>query len=249
MRNLIKADMQRILKKKSIWIAFIFMVAVVAGEIFYQVSKAPDRNFGFAVAAADGMSYVGLVLGTILVLNIYADDFKSTAYINVVGRGINRKKFIIAKFLDALIIIGGMYLCGGALIFGLQAGLGISLTSLEIRFLFLTFMNELIFTAASISIAALIFFITENNVLGILAFLSINMIIPVTIVFVRTNPTFAKYNIEKLYLDGAASSMFSDFMMGQVGAGLLKLFIILAVYVFAAIIASIIIFRKKELDF
>ena len=139
----------------SFWIAFIFMVAVVAGEIFYQVSKAPDRNFGFAVAAADGMSYVGLVLGTILVLNIYADDFKSTAYINVVGRGINRKKFIIAKFLDALIIIGGMYLCGGALIFGLQAGLGISLTSLEIRFLFLTFVNELIFTAASISIAAM----------------------------------------------------------------------------------------------
>ena len=90
---------------------------------------------------------------------------------------------------------------------------------------------------------------TGNNALGILAFIGMNLIIPVAIEFVKTNPTVAKFHVDRLYVTGATSSMVSDFLMGQVGDGLLKLFLILSVYVFAAIIVSIILFRKKELDF
>ncbi|MCR5103957.1 MAG: hypothetical protein K6B68_05815 [Eubacterium sp.] len=88
-----------------------------------------------------------------------------------------------------------------------------------------------------------------DNALGILAFLGVNMIIPVAIEFIKIDPTVAKFHLDRFYVDGAASSMVSDFMMGQVGAGLLKLFLILAVYVAAAIVGSIVLFRKKELDF
>ena len=37
--------------------------------------------------------------------------------------------------------------------------------------------------------------------------------------------------------------------MRQTGAGLLKLILVIAVYVVAAIVGTIILFRKKELDF
>ena len=117
MRNLIKADLQRILRKKSIWLTFIFMVAFVTGMIFHDLAKVPDKSCGFVTTATDSLIYVALVLGIVLVVNVYADDFKSTAYINVVGRGVNRLKFIIAKFLDAVIILVGMYVCAGALLF------------------------------------------------------------------------------------------------------------------------------------
>ena len=38
MRNLIKADMQRILRKKSIWVALILMIAIVIGDILYTIN-------------------------------------------------------------------------------------------------------------------------------------------------------------------------------------------------------------------
>ncbi len=249
MRNLIKADLQRILRKKSIWLTFIFMVAFVTGMIFHDLAKVPDKSFGFVTTATDSLSYVAVVLGIVLVVNVYADDFKSTAYINVVGRGVNRLKFIIAKFLDAVILLVGMYVCAGALLFGLQAALGLSFTSMEIAYVFWYCVGDIIITAACLSIASLLFYVTGNNALGILAFFGVNMIIPVAIEFIKIDPTVAKFHLDRFYVDGAASSMVSDFMMGQVGAGLLKLFLILAVYVAAAIVGSIVLFRKKELDF
>ena len=249
MRNLIKADMQRILRKKSIWLAFIFMIAIVAGEILYKVNVAPDRNLGFAVAASDSIGYVGLVLGIILVLNIYADDFKASTYINIVGHGISRLKYIITKYLDAAIILVGIYACAGVLVFGLQVGLGVELSSLETSFIFWRFMSEIIFAAAGISVASLCFFITENSAIGVLAFLGIELVIPVALEFVRTNPTVVKYHLDRIYLYDICSSMLSDFLMRQTGAGLLKLILVITVYVIAAIVGSIIYFRKKELDF
>ena len=67
--------------------------------------------------------------------------------------------------------------------------------------------------------------------------------------YIRTNPTAAKYNVDRLYISGACDSIIEDFVTGQTGAGLLKMLLVFAVYVVAAIVASIIFFRKKELDF
>ena len=249
MRNLIKADMQRILRKKSIWLAFIFMIVIVAGEILYKVNVAPDRNLGFAVAVSDSIGYVGLVLGIILVLNIYADDFKASTYINIVGHGISRLKYIITKYLDAMILLVAMYVLACVLIFGLKVGLGVQLSSLEMRFMWCNLLCEIIPVAASISIASLFYFQTGNNALGMLVYLGIELVIPVAIEFIKTNPTVVKYHLDRIYLTDVCSSMLDDLVMRQTGAGLLKLILVIAVYVVAAIVGTIILFRKKELDF
>ena len=249
MRKLIKADMGRLLRKKGVWFAFIFMIAMLVGMIFYRMNGAPDQDFAFAIGVVDGLSFDGLIMGMVLILGVYADDFKSTAYINVVGRGINRKKFIITKFLDAMIILVGMYLCAGAIAFGLKAGLGISLSSVEAKFIFLRFLYEIISTTSSIVIASLAFFIAENNAIGVIVFICFEIIIPTTIEFIVTNPIVAKYGLNRLFITGATESMLTDFIIGQNGSGFLKLFLILTFYVAAAIIASCIVFGKKELDF
>ena len=44
MRNLIKADMQRILRKKSIWLAFIFMIAIVAAAVSMFTAKSIKKS-------------------------------------------------------------------------------------------------------------------------------------------------------------------------------------------------------------
>lgn len=249
MRKLIKADLGRILRKKSILFSFFLMVACFVGMILYNISTFPDPAFGFAVAVSDASSWIALILGIVLVLNVYADDFKSTAYINVVGRGINRQKFIITKVIDALIILVGMYVCAGLVVVGLKFGLGYTFSSAEVTFMVGRCLNDILLTGAGIAIASVFFYLTENNTIGMLVFLGIDMVIPVALINLAANPTVVKYHIDKLYLTGACSSMTSDFIMGQTGAGLLKLFLIIAAYMVTAVVASIIIFRKKELDF
>ena len=225
MRNLIKADMQRILRKKSIWVALILMIAIVIGDIFYTINTSADKNLAFAVGASESFYFLGLVVGIILVLNVYADDIKSTSYINVVGQGISRVKYIITKYLDAMILLVAMYVLACVLIFGLKAGLGVQLSSLEMRFMWCNLLCEII------------------PVLGI------ELVIPVAIEFIKTNPTVVKYHLDRIYLTDVCSSILDDLVMRQTGAGLLKLILVIAVYVVAAIVGTIILFRKKELDF
>ena len=249
MRNLIKADMQRILRKKSIWVALILMIAIVIGDIFYTINTSADKNLAFAVGASESFYFLGLVVGIILVLNVYADDIKSTSYINVVGQGISRVKYILTKYLDAMILLVAMYVLACVLIFGLKAGLGVQLSSLETRFIWCNLLCEIIPVAASISIASLIYFQTGNNALGMLVYLGIELVIPVAIEFIKTNPTVVKYHLDRIYLTDVCSSILDDLVMRQTGAGLLKLILVIAVYVVAAIVGSIVLFRKKELDF
>ena len=63
MRKLIKADLRRILKKKSIWFTFVFMILMVTIVPLVKMSKAPDKDFAFTVGSAEGISYVALLLG------------------------------------------------------------------------------------------------------------------------------------------------------------------------------------------
>ena len=70
MRNLIKADLDRILRKKSIWILLVLVLAGAAVTVFDRVLKAPARGAAFAVYACESISYLGLIIGFVLELNL-----------------------------------------------------------------------------------------------------------------------------------------------------------------------------------
>lgn len=82
-----------------------------------------------------------------------------------------------------------------------------------------------------------------------LVYLGIELVIPVAIEFIKTNPTVVKYHLDRIYLTDVCSSILDDLVMRQTGVGLLKLILVIAVYVVAAIVGTIILFRKKELEF
>ncbi len=249
MRKLIKADLRRILRKKAIWILLILIIIVLPIRTISGLGNVSDEDFAFALKVADGINLFGIVLGLILVLNVYADDFNATTYINTIGRGLSRTKYIMAKFLVVMIVAVAFYMLEGLLAFGLTYVAGVHLNSDEVLIIVCRCVADIVSIASSVAITSVFFFLTENATLGVLVYLAIVLIIPVAIELVIALPFVQKIHLDRYYMTGALSMMTSDFIMGMTLQGILVLLATIVVYVGIAIAASIIVFRKKELDF
>lgn len=249
MRNLIKADIDRILRRKIIWIILVIMFIILAYNSVGKIDEAPDIDLAFTVSICHGISYVGLLIGIMLVLNIYGDDFKSMTFIRAIGRGISRPKLILARLLDTLLILINIYIVGGIYTFILNLALGVHLSSEMATYIFLQYASIVMCTTCSVVIAAAAFYLTENATLGIIAYLSADLLIPLALEFVKLFPNVSKYHLERYYFTGLSSSMVTDFMIGATGDGILKAVCIIAVYILGATAATILLFNRKELDF
>ena len=249
MRKLIKADIQRILRKKSIWILFVFMIIFVTLMSIGDLGVGPDESFSFTTGAAESVSYIGAILGLMMVLFVYTDDFKSTNYINTIGRGFSRPKYVLTKFLVSMIISASIYIIAELLVIILALASGVHLTNAEVLFIVLKGIGDLIYMASSIAITSIFFFLTENGTIGVIVYLTVVLIIPVVLELIVNIPIVSNLHLNRYYLAGASSIMISDFIIGATLEGFLYLFIILAVYVGAALGISILVFRKKELEF
>lgn len=249
MRKLVQADIDRILRRKALWIMVVAIFFIVMMAIFNRVFRAPDQGSGFAVAACDGISLVGLYVGFFLILNIYADDFKSMTFINVVGRGISRDKLILAKFIDCLVILFNMYVIAGLMTLFMKITTGTLLTPTQSKYLFLNSLANLLCITAAVMIAAFFFYMTENAVMGVIVYIICTIILPMVLKLVGLLPGLAGYHLERYYFYGFASAGITDFMIGDVLKGLGAMLGIVVIYIGGSLAATILLFRKKELDF
>lgn len=249
MSRLIKADIDRVLRRKALWFLVIAVLAIVTFIIFDRVLSAPDKGFAFAAAAGDGFTQVGFIVGLFLILNIYADDFKSMSFINVIGRGVSRWKVIIAKLIDTYVIMINMYFVSVLMILLLKFIMGISLSPVEVQYIVFKAVCDVITTTASIVVAAVFFYMTENTVLGVIAFIFCEVIIPMALDLVVMIPRISQFHLERIFISGITSSMMADFMFGNILGGIGLLLLINVAYIGLPILITILLFNIKELDF
>ena len=249
MRKLIRADMDRILRKRGFFLIAVFVLIIIPLCVVMSMQEAYDLNFAFTVGFMDGIDFLGIVSGFFLVLSIYVDEFKSMSFIGVIGRGITRKKLILARFLDTWLILFFLYGEGAVIGICLKLLFGVKLTSLMILYIFLACAGALISTVISVMIAAAFFYLTENMPLGMIVYMMFDFIIPLTMELIIMIPTVAKFHPDRLYYTGVISSVMSDFLMGGIGEGLFKLLLVLLIYLGGALSITIFLFKKKELDF
>ena len=181
MRRLIKADLKRILRRKSIWIFFAAVCLITVWDVVVNIDGAPDRDFVFAFAAADNSGFLGLLIGFVLIVRIYADEFKSMVMIGVIGRGLSRDKFVIGKFLDLCVLTVLMEVITIIFVFILKAAFGATFAPIETRFLIVSFIIEFLQTIAYVAIAAFFYFLSENAAVGLFAYLTFQIIIPLAL--------------------------------------------------------------------
>ena len=213
-----------------------------------EVNDAVDRDF-FYIMRLSRQASAMLVIGFVLILGIYGDEFKAMTMIGVIGSGLDRNKFVLAKFLDVLILGCQFMVLTGIFAIVIAKVFGIHLSSTELSFMVTAFFLDFLELICYVTISALFFFLSENVAMGVFAFLAFEIIIPLALTFASAVPFVQKYHLESYYTSGLISTAFSDFVMGDVLEGLCLVVITILVYIGLPLFGMMFYFGKKELDF
>ena len=250
MRRLLEADMKRIMTKIIPWLLLLVVWIFLGVRLAVGIGDSIDRNFFFLRTVGSALAFMDLVIGFSALLGVYGDEFKSMAMIGVIGRGISRDKFVLAKFLDSVLLIVEMLALSVIYILILKAVFGVTYNAVETRYTVCAIVFTLIEEIAYVTIAAIFYFLSENAAIGLFAYLAFELIIPATLnIAIHLSPFLKKLQIERWYVTGMCSSAYSDFILGDVGGAILMMIPAIAVYIAAMLVITMLIFRKKELDF
>ncbi len=248
MRRLIRADLKRVLKKKSLVI--IFIVAMLSMIIRIMAVADEEQNF-FAPVYRNLSSFTlfHLALGVVMFNSIYADDFKAMSFATVIGRGISRKKVVIAKLLDITILTVIIYsvmaiiLTGICNTYGFEHGHALS-TVWYGYFVILAYR-----TIGYLALASMILYITNNIPVSTIVLVILYIAMPYISVVLQLNENIKRLHLERINYVGLADSALADFVFGDYSVGMIKMLIGLVLYLGAVIITTGIWFDKKELEF
>ena len=249
MRRLIRADIRRILKKRSVIILFFLMLLYLC---LIVIGSYPAFDQDPLVPVKELMSHTRmpeLVLGLVILFGVYADDFRSMSYSCVIGRGLTRSKLVLAKLLDTVILTVIMY---GIITLVLTAGLravDCSFTPRLSRAFYMTIFIAVYKTVGYIALSSMILYITNNIPLTTISLLLLYIVVPFSTLLFSLNAQVKAVHIERLHYAGLADNAFSDFLFGSAGMGIGKLLLGLLVYLGLVLFVTVKIFDKKELEF
>ena len=249
MRRLIRADIRRILKKRSVIILFLLMLLYLC---LIVIGSYPAFDQDPLVPVKELMSHTRmpeLVLGLVILFGVYADDFRSMTYTCVIGRGLTRSKLVLAKLLDTVILAALMY---GIITLVLSVGLkfvGCSFTPRLRRAFYMTILITVYKTVGYIALSSMILYITNNIPLTTISLLLLYIVVPFSTLLFSLNAQVKALHIERLHYAGLADNAFSDFLFGSAGMGIGKLLLGLLVYLGLVLFVTVKIFDKKELEF
>ena len=113
MRNVFKADILRVLKKKSFLLLSVIQILVmVAAAVIAKFFPGDDLNSAFKVGISIGVLPYTILIGIPVFLAVFSDDFRSHAMQVAIGRGTSRGRLIRCRFFEVVFVF-----CETALVF------------------------------------------------------------------------------------------------------------------------------------
>ena len=236
MRQLIKGDIVRILRKKEIYIfAFILYFILFAVKSKTEVEDQID-SFESMVAL------IGMLLCIIPVyLTVYGDEIRTGSMQTVIGRGLSRRKVIISKLIDCAILFTMMFMVFLLLFFVKNAIAGLVLTPKQNLMAFVYVLLTCIRAMAYFALTGLFLFASWNVAIGLTACVML-VFINISLILVQTN---LHIPVHDYWIDGLISTAYSDLMIGDFPW---KLIVVAAIYIVGTVFVTIKIFDRKELD-
>ncbi len=249
MHNYMFADIARVLKKRSVRFGIPgFALCLALLLLFYGGNGAVSADMRRAVEFA--LDFFPLVIGALLFVSIYADDFKCRAMQVAIGAGVSREGIVLAKFGECALLLLFTLVPTAALCFLLPGVRHLFYTGVETVSVALTIAQVFLRTLGFMQLAATLCFLTQNSLQGVIAFalLSSNALyILITMIFL-TGPL--KNNVGRLQpflYTSMLRSVQADILTGKPFVGILVLAI--GVYMLLPLILALPGFRKKELSF
>ena len=237
MKNLIRADFWRILRKPSFYILnFLTLLALAVTNNMESAAEQLDS----IKSLMDLLSL--LILGITVFLCVYGDEIKSGRLVSVIGSGISRRKLILAKLNE----VGILFVWYFAIAFGIavakNAYAGIGVTPKQSLFLLLYLFYLILKGIGYFAVASLVVFLTWNTAAGMIILVSAIMISEPLFRVAQQELVLPFYDIS---FQGLLTASYTAFSAGTVGWQVVPAVV---VYICGITVLSIYLFNKKEIE-
>ncbi len=249
MRRLIWGDFRRILGKKSVGIIFILCLLFIVGRVNLLYAAYDKSPFAAVKYLIQSLPMVSTIIILVIFNAVYADDFKSMSFVTAIGRGIPRAKVVIAKLIVIAILMTVIYTVMTVLLNVLvmvpSGGFNHTLTVAWYTTIYVAVYKSY----GYIALASLVLYLTNNIPLGSVVLVLLHIVMEFSTQVLKLIKFLNPLHLDRLNYAGLADNAAADFMMGAYVAGILKLLFGLGVYLTIVIIATNVLFEKKELEF
>ena len=243
MRNLLRADLKRIFRVGLIYVGLLLAMIYMSYTVLEGVVNDGSIGLINGVQKALNGAPMALVIVCPAFYAVFAHELSSKSMQTVLGHGITRNKLIIAKLLDAAILLFCLYLIiiAGALIV-INTGSAIVLSPQQqvnlIIFIILRWLRHF----GYIVFSAMIMYISGSTVLGIIACIAFTAIFKLVFNMVEF---FSSLSLYDYTFDGLLDWAYTGIEVGAAPWQLLPA----VCYLFAALAITTYFFRRKEFDF
>ena len=246
MSNLIRADLRRILGKRSFHIILMLVAALALVSVLWDRFHFWN-GFVYAAHMSSYITGIGAVLiGVTLFSAVYADEFRACSLQAVIGRGITRGKILIVKIIDCAILTVVVYACFLVFLLLLSLITGAAMDGSDIKILVFSTISAVFVLICATPLAAVVIFATDNIALATFADLALLSIIPLAFELIGMTIIGHNLHLADYTISGFADRAFSGMMLGTGGIG--DLFFGALIYIGLAFLLSYLVFRKKELE-
>ena len=244
MFNSIKADLIRVLRKKSFIIMaaiqillFIFMIFVtkIGAEKDVELSGLYEMFIPVAVATIGIFNLVPIYLG------VFKDNIKSNSLQTSIGYGISRTTIIFSKLIEVILLsaillfVYSIIILAGAGILGVASKVAFSL----IKDMWLGLVENLIIVV----VVMMFVFPIQSTTFGLIVYIILSLgIADAVLIGINMIPFIAKLKID--FTKYTISGLFNS----ATGKEPIMWIPLLLIYVVLPLAITIFFFRKKELD-
>ncbi|EHI70967.1 hypothetical protein ACVRY7_05020 [Streptococcus ictaluri] len=168
--NYIKADLMRIINKKS-FIATIGLYLAAFLALYFILFNPHLTSQQFLLKTDIIPSFFPVVLGVAIFLAVYHDDFKSKSMQVAIGFGISRQKIILIKFLEQALLTLTTASLSAFLMWLVPYLTGIPLTSDENLVLATHWLLQAILVIGYITFAQVLVFYQQQAISGLILYI------------------------------------------------------------------------------
>ena len=284
MKRLVLTDLRRAQRKKAFIICMVITVLLIIIMAIISVWKPSSADTmmsgetsGKASAFLSNFSIAyGLMpflIGIPIYSTVFTDDFKSRTMQTAIGRGISRRRLILARFYEVLALLVESLLIFSVIGIVIALAFGASMSGIGVMIGKMWFSSVLL--VANVAIAMLVLYMTQNPTGGLVLYILLAadafrllLLLLEMIPFLKDNkikPSYilpsGVYELASDYLFGREASVdlskategnIEDMIQAvdpNLAKAMLYIVILVGVFIILPLILSQTVFRKKELEF
>ena len=284
MKRLVLTDLRRAQRKKAFIICMVITVLLIIIMAIISVWKPSSADTmmsgetsGKASAFLSNFSIAyGLMpflIGIPIYSTVFTDDFKSRTMQTAIGRGISRRRLILARFYEVLALLVESLLIFSVIGIVIALAFGASMSGIGVMIGKMWFSSVLL--VANVAIAMLVLYMTQNPTGGLVLYILLAadafrllLLLLEMIPFLKDNKIKPSYilpsGVHELatdYLFGREASLdvskategnIEDMIQAvdpNLAKAMLYIVILVGVFIILPLILSQTVFRKKELEF